>query len=126
MSLLAQIASLVVTGGQATASIGLTASADWTIQRVKTGGKKKDMEELIDEDGALKGILVYQRHELLDLTLVSKAATGTVAQALEDFPDGDCCTLTGLLDYLVESCDIELTKSVVRVNVSLRHIGLTS
>ena len=122
MALADQIGSASVTGGQVAAGLGTF--TNWTVERCKTGGNKKDMEELINEDGALLGILVYQRHPLIDLTLISKGAGGTAAQAATDFPDGAKAGLTGLTAYLCESVDIESSKSAVRVNVSLRLIGV--
>ena len=123
MALLDQIGSAVVTGGQVADGVGTF--TNWTVESAKVGSKKKDMEELINEDGALLGILVFQRHPLIDLSLISKGAGGTADQAASDFPDGDFAGLTGLTSYLVESVSIETSKSAVRVSVSLRLTGLT-
>lgn len=122
MAILAQIGSSSVTGGQVAAGVGTF--TNWTVERCTTGGVKVDNEELQGEDGQLLGILVYQKHPLIELSLTSKAAGGTAAQALTDFPMGAKAALTGLTAYLVENCSIESSKSAVRVTASLRLIGV--
>ena len=113
----------VVTGGQVSAGLGTF--TNWTVERVKVGDIKIDAEELTDEDGALYAILQFQRHDLIELTLISKGLGGTVTQAKTDFPKGKFCGITGLTTYYVESSDVEVSKSAVRVTASLRLIGIT-
>ena len=121
MAILAQIGSTSVTGGQTSVLLTPTFTGTWVIERVTSGGRKVDNEELINEDGALLGILVYQKLPLLEFSLISNG--GTVANAITMFPMGAMCAITELNDYFVENASVESTKSAIRISVSLRKVA---
>jgi hypothetical protein len=123
MALLDTIGTTLATGGQVSAGVGTF--TNWTVEKTTTGDVNVDSEDIEDEDGALTSRLIFKRHAKITLSLISKGASGTAAQAKTDFPMGNMCTLTGLTSYFVESCSIENSKSAVRVSVTLILLGIT-
>lgn len=117
------IGAAVVTGGQAAAGLGTF--TNWLVERCVTGDVEVDSEDIMNEDGLLYSRLIYNKFEKIQLSLISKGAGGTAAQALTDFPAGNICTLTGLTTYYVDSCSITSSKSAVRVEVTLKNLGIT-
>lgn len=123
MALLDTIGAAVVTGGQVAAGVGTF--TNWTVIRCTTGDVNVDSEDLEDEDGGLVARLILKKHAKIGLTLESKGAGGTAAQAKTDFPKGNLSALTGLTSYYVDDCSIDSSKSVVRVSVTLVLLGIT-
>jgi hypothetical protein len=123
MAILDVIGAAVVTGGQVSAGLGTF--TNWTVEKCTTGDVNVDSEDIDDEDGKLMARLIFKKHAKIALSLISKVAGGTAAQALADFPKGNMCTITGLTTYYVEDCSIESSKSAVRVSATLALIGIT-
>ena len=110
------------TGTNFTSGATDLSAQDYTVQTVNVGGNDVDMEEFFDGvSGSRSSIFVYNNDDKISLEMLT---TKTESQVKADFPEHAKATATGYTDYWVTRCNIQHSRSAMRVQVDLVNKGV--